>query len=335
MSSQSAVLPLTDSARAAEPTRHTEVSVRAHLVYGLAKVIGKQGYRIWPVTDWGIRALTVLDTVLGAVPSPVSVARSRIELGGVPVDRHVPSAVAADGLAGASVLYLHGGGFTFCGPGTHRAVVASMAGVLEVPVYSVRYRQLPDGGVGSAIHDAYAAYRALLDSCADPAKVIVAGDSSGAFLAGKICEFAAQDGLARPAAFVGYSPHVDLDVDARDHELLRHDALMPVSAYRRVKRLWARGPIPARGARSLLDVDPAAFPATFLVAATREMFEADILDLGERLAAAGRPVETHIWDRQVHAFPVLDAILPENREVLRDTAEFLRHALPETHRAAV
>lgn len=57
------------------------------------------------------------------------------------------------------------------------------------------------------------------------------------------------------------------------------------------------------------------------------MFEPDILDLIEFLAHAGRTVETHLWHGQVHAFPVLDTLLPENRETMRLTAVFLRNAL--------
>ncbi|WP_278261574.1 hypothetical protein [Nocardia sp. AG03] len=42
-----------------------------------------------------------------------------MELGGVPVERCLPAMAATDRLADATVLYLHGGGFAFCGAGTH------------------------------------------------------------------------------------------------------------------------------------------------------------------------------------------------------------------------
>ncbi|WP_280461473.1 alpha/beta hydrolase [Nocardia carnea] len=303
---------------------HDGAGLGTRVTYVPARLIAKQGYRIWPLNDPGIRALALLDTAVGRLPRLPGVEYSLTELGAVPAEEYRPAMTAQDGLAGATVLYLHGGGFTFCGAGTHRRVASRMAHTLAVPVYSVLYRQLPHGGVGSAVHDACTAYRALLERCPDPGKVVLAGDSSGGFLAAKTCELAAADGLPAPAALIGYSPHVDLDADRRAHEIIGHDALMPVSAYRRAKRKWARGPVAPRGARSMLEVDPAVFPPAFLTAARREMFEADIRDFTGLLAGAGRIVETHIWRGQVHAFPVLDALLPERREAMRLTGDFLR-----------
>ncbi|MEU4414790.1 alpha/beta hydrolase [Nocardia salmonicida] len=308
---------------------HTEASVRSRILYVLARIFAKQAYRIWPLGDRGISALALIDTAAGQIPTLAAVEHSRGKLGTVPVERYSSASVAENQLAGARVLYLHGGGFTFCGVGTHRRVTSRMAQALSVPVYSVLYRQLPHGGVGSATHDACAAYRALIETCPDPHKVILAGDSSGGFLAAKICELAAADGLPMPAAYIGYSPQLDLDADERDYDLIRHDALMPVSAYRRAKRQWVRGPVEPRGARSMLQVDPRVFPPTFLAVAGREMFEADVLEFADMLAAGGRTVETHVWHRQVHAFPVLDGLLPESREVMRLTVDFLCRSMAE------
>ncbi|MFZ2530613.1 MAG: alpha/beta hydrolase [Rhodococcus sp. (in: high G+C Gram-positive bacteria)] len=313
---------------------HTDVSPQALVVYWLARLIAKQMYRIWPLSDRGIRTLALLDTMLGLLPPLRSIDHSDMELGSVEVERYLPEATASDRLAGASVLYLHGGGFTFCGIGTHRRIAGRLAQTLSVPVYSVLYRQLPDCGVGSAVHDAYAAYRGLLEICPDPDRVVLAGDSSGAFLAAKICELAAEDGTNTPAAYVGYSAHLNLDVDHRDHDLICNDALMPVSAYRRVKSKWTRGPVVVRGARSMLEVDPAVFPPVFLTAGEGEMFEADIVDFTRILADSGRTVETHVWRRQVHAFPVLDGLLPESGAAIRSTGEFLRKVLAERESGA-
>ncbi|MFD4432873.1 alpha/beta hydrolase [Nocardia sp. NPDC058497] len=306
---------------------HPEASVRSRVNYVLARLIAKPIYRVWPLSDTGIRALTLLDGAFGLVPAPATVVQSVTELGSVPIERYVPQRDADDALAGATVLYLHGGGFTFCGAGTHRRVTSRLAQLLAVPVYSVIYRQLPFAGVGTAVHDAYAAYRRLLEICPDPGRVIVAGDSSGAFLAAKICELAATDGIAMPAAYIGYSAHVNLDVDLRDHAVIGRDALMPVSAYTRAKQKWTRGPVDLRGARSLLQIDPAVFPPTFLTVAAKEMFEADILEFAQVLGDGGRDVEAHVWQQQVHAFPVLDGLLPESLQAVGLTAEFLRRVI--------
>lgn len=305
-------------------TVHDRPTPVAVLLYWSARLLLKPAYRLWPLGNRGIRVLAVIETLFGWLPRPASVDIEAVDLAGVAAEVSVPRMPAHDQMRGASVLYLHGGAFLFCGPATHRRLCARLAECLGVPVYSVAYRQLPDVGVGTSVEDAYAAYRALLDRVDAPDKLIVAGDSAGGFLAAKICELASVEDLPQPAAFVGYSPQLSLDVDERDPALLRSDAYMPLSAVRRAKLLWDRGPAPLRGTRSPFAMPAAGFPPSFLTAAERELLEPDIRTLTERLDAAGQVVETHVWRRAVHAFPVLDALLEESRESMRLTGKFLR-----------
>ncbi|MDG3012573.1 alpha/beta hydrolase [Rhodococcus sp. D2-41] len=323
------------SARQAEGavTVHETPSVPALLLYWPARLLLKTAYRLWPLGDRGIRVLTFIEVLFGWLPNPPNVDLTTVDLGGVEAELSVPRTSAHDQLRGVSVLYLHGGGFLFCGPATHRRVCARLAETLGVPVYSLRYRQLPEAGAGTSVQDACDAYRALLDRADAPDKVVVAGDSAGGFLAAKICELAATDGVPRPAAFVGYSPQLSLDPDRHDPALLKRDAYMPLSAIRRAKPRWERGPVALRGTRSPVDAPVEVFPPTFLTAADRELLEPDIRALTGRLHAAGRAVETHVWRRGVHAFPVLDALTSESRAAMRLTGEFLREVFGRTDTA--
>ncbi len=82
---------------------------------------------------------------------------------------------------------------------------------------SVRYRQLPEGSIGTSVKDAMAAYTALLETAENPNKIVVAGDSAGGYLAMKVAEITALRGITRPAAVVGYSPPL-LNVNLEDHD---------------------------------------------------------------------------------------------------------------------
>src|SRR5699024_12035799 len=72
------------------------------------------------------------------------VCSSDLALGGVPVETTTPDAVAGDAAGDVAVLYLPGGAFVFCGPGTRRRVCGRLAQNLGAPVHSVAYRKLPE-----------------------------------------------------------------------------------------------------------------------------------------------------------------------------------------------
>lgn len=150
---------------------------------------------------------------------------------------------------------------------------------------------------------------------------------AGDYLAAKICELTARDRISSPAALIGYSPLLNLDVDKHDPALLRHDAFTPISSFVKIKQKWNRGPIPLAGVPSPVDAPSQVFPPTLLTAAERELFDPDVREFSARLSGRGQLVETHIWRRQVHAFPVLGGLLPESRDVIRLTGEFLRSVL--------
>lgn len=314
-------------------TTHRSPSPQSHLLYWGARATLRNVYRAWPLTESGIRGLAAVERGFGRLPRPSGVHLESRRLGGVPVVTTTPHAGSADArgataLSDVTVLYLHGGAFVFCGPDTHRSLCAGLATRLGVSVHSVRYRKLPEvADVGAVVEDVHAAYRALAEELPAGHRIVVAGDSAGGFLAAKLCESAALDGIRAPAALVGYSPLFDLDREVRDGPWLRRDAYQPASTVQRAQQLWACAPDRLRGARSMLDVDPAAFPPALIMLAAGELVEAGALALTEQLSEAGRTVETHRWHSGVHAFPVLNGLTPESRQAGELTVEFLRRVL--------
>lgn len=312
-------------------TTHRSPSPESRVLYWGARATLRHVYRAWPLTDAGIRGLAAVERGFDRMPHPPGVHVEPSTLGGVPVVTTTPARVGAD-TSGANavddvvVLYLHGGAFVFCGPGTHRRLCGSLALGLGAPVHAVRYRKLPEVDLGGVVDDAFAAYRALADQLPGH-RIVLAGDSAGGFLAAKLCELAALDGIRPPAAVVGYSPLFDLDAQLREGHWLRRDAYQPASTVRRAQTLWADRSEHLRGARSMLEVDPAVFPPTLITLAAGELVEGPALTLTEKLSAADRVVQTHRWHSGVHAFPVLDSLTPESRQARDITIDFLRTEL--------
>lgn len=313
-------------------TTHRTPSPQSRFLYWGSRATLRHIYRAWPLTESGIRGLAAVERGFTRLPHPRGVRVESRELGGVPVVTSIPDAVGEDArsegaLSNVTVLYLHGGAFMFCGPGTHSRLCGSLAVNLGARVHSVRYRKLPEVDVGAVVEDAYAAYRALSEELPAGHRIVVAGDSAGGFLAAKLCELAALDGIRPPAALVGYSPLFDLDGEVRDGSWFTRDAYQPASTVQRAQKLWECAPDRLRGSRSMLDCDPAVFPPTLIILAAGELVETGALALTERLRSAGRTVETHRWHTVVHAFPVLSGLTPESRQAGELTVDFLRREL--------
>ena len=307
-------------------TTYRSPSPTSRVLYWGSRATLRHVYRAWPLTESGIRGLAAVERGFARLPHAPGVAVEASSLGGVPAVTTTPRA-GADG-SDVTVLYLHGGAFVFCGPGTHARLCSSLAVHLDAPVHAVRYRKLPEVDLAALIDEVYSAYRSLAEQLPAEHRIVVAGDSAGGFLAAKICELAALDDVRAPAAMVGYSPLFDLDREVRDGSWFTRDAYQPAATLQRAQALWSRGPAGIRGERSMLEVDPEAFPPTLITLAAGELVEDSAIALTERLHAAGRTVETHRWYTAVHAFPVLDGLAPESRRARELTVEFLRRTLP-------
>jgi len=108
----------------------------------------------------------------GKVPKTLSV--EAVQAGGVPAEWVAPREHASDGV----ILYLHGGGYVFGGPDSHRDIACRLCVTTNRPVLLLDYRLAPEHRFPAAVDDATAAYQWLLES-RDPSAVAVVGDSAG------------------------------------------------------------------------------------------------------------------------------------------------------------
>lgn len=308
--------------------RHRQVSVMSYIHWLLARIFIKPVLALGPVNKPVFALLAALERGAEKQRPPRSVVIERITLGGRSAElvmAKAPTGAPTD----TAVLYLHGGGFLSCGPGTHRTITASLAKGLGVPVFALDYRQLPEGGVGTSVHDAFEAYRELLGQ-RGYRHVVVAGDSAGGYLTGKVAELAAINDVPAPTALAMLSPWLDLDIGDREGRTSRHDAYLPIRQLAVVRPMLDRGPIPFAGAVSITDVAPEAFPPTIVITAEQEMLEPDAMEFAEGLEGAGRRVVLHSYPWQIHAFTVM-LRHREGAESVRLVVDFLDQAIREAH----
>jgi acetyl esterase/lipase len=244
---------------------------------------------------------------------------------GLPVEwvslRELPAS-AVDGV----ILYFHGGGFVLGDLNTHIRAVTHLARVTRLPLVHVEYRQYPEVDLETSIQDCLGAYRQLLSQGIDPAKIIIAGDSAGGFLAFATAQRAPQHGLPVPAGVVGISPLLELDNAARlAHPTTSTDVfgitgLLPILS----ERVCPAG--------DLAQLEPVsgpmdAMPPSLIVVSASEALLCDAERMQDRLRQAGRTCAVAAWPSQVHAFPAIFPRLPESRRALARIADFVSACL--------
>jgi len=112
------------------------------------------------------------------------------------------------------ILYIHGGGFCLCTPGSHTAIVMQLAEVTGARIFAPHYRRPPEHPYPVPVEDCVAAYTHLIEVVgADPSRTVFVGDSAGGALVLQTMALARQRGLPVPAGACLLSPWVDLEDD--------------------------------------------------------------------------------------------------------------------------
>jgi epsilon-lactone hydrolase len=228
------------------------------------------------------------------------------------------------GPASSIVLYLHGGGYIFGSPQTHRQVLIAMAEAFRAPVYGLDYRLAPEHPFPAAVEDAAKAYRWLLDRHPEAA-IVLAGDSAGAGLAIATALGVRDSGLPQPKAIVGFSPYTDLAVTGASVESnAKSCAMFTPRGVREAAALYLAGADARDPRASPLYGDFSGLPPMLLFASQHEILRDDTLRLAERAAAAGVKVQLIVRERLPHVWPVFVRLLPEARDAFATVTAFAR-----------
>lgn len=75
---------------------------------------------------------------------------------------------------------------------------------------------------------------------------------------------------------------------------------------------------------SPVDADLSALPLVTIHASSDELLLPDAEVMAQRLQAAGVPCDLHLWDGQIHDFPLAADVLPEGRRAIRYIGDFVK-----------
>jgi acetyl esterase/lipase len=220
-----------------------------------------------------------------------------------------------------TLLYLHGGGYVACTPGTHRPVTCAFARA-GFRTFAPDYRLAPEHPFPAAVEDAVSVYRALLNDHA-PRGLVVAGDSAGGGLCAALLLSLRDAGLPMPAAAVLFSPFVDLLGSGESvTRNARRCAMFTGELFARAAEFYVGAGDRRAPLASPVYADLRGLPPLLVHVGEDETLLDDSRRLVENAKRAGVAAELKIWPAVPHVWQLFHRWIPEGRESLREAAAF-------------
>jgi epsilon-lactone hydrolase len=258
------------------------------------------------------------------VPYPADVAAREVTLGGI----GAIELTVAGNASPVTIVYFHGGGYVVGSARTGARLAAELARRSGGRALSVDYRLAPEHPYPAAVEDGIAAYAGLLDSGADPARVVLAGDSAGGGLAMATLLAARDRGLPRAAAAVIFSPWADITRSGASFRT--KDGVDALFTYDAIG--WYAGQYLPAGDRSVPLASPvyaslAGLPPLLIQVGSHEVLLDDSVRLAANAARDEVEVTLHVAQGAPHVFVNRFGQVPEADEALDEVARFIaRHA---------
>lgn len=226
-----------------------------------------------------------------------------------------------------TLLYLHGGGYTFKGPVSSR-FADMLAHHLRSDLFAPDYRLTPEHPHPAQTEDALTAWHFIAQSV-PPERIVVIGDSAGGHMALMLLQLLKKAGLQQPALCVGLCPWTD--IGGRGESLLgndRYDLVQGWMALRFGKWLDPDGQY-GRNALSPITHDFSGLAPLYLQAGGREVLRDMIREFAEVQAENGAAVILDLWEDMPHNFQAYDSLKSSSTHALQRLRDIIDSLGPE------
>lgn len=258
-------------------------------------------------------------------PMPGDIAVEQADAGGVPAYW-----LAAPGTDPARVLlYLHGGGYSAGSFASHAPLAAHLGRATGRRVLFPEYRLAPEHRFPAAADDSLAVWHWLVTGGgADPASVVVAGDSAGGGLALGLLHRLRDDGEDLPAGAVLISPFLDCTASGASlQDKAGQDPIFTPDLIRGMGPVYLGDADPRDPAASPLFASHAGLPPLLIQVGGAEVLLSDSERLARAATDAGVNVTLNVADGLPHVYHnALDT--PEATTAIARLAEFTRAVSP-------
>lgn len=233
-----------------------------------------------------------------------------------------------------AVVYFHGGGWVLGRLEDYDAALDTLALQTGCLIASVDYRMAPEWKFPVPVEDCYTATRWVADHASelavDPARIAVAGDSSGGNLAAAValmCRDRGGPGLALQVLVYPVAQcHLDPDsyVQGVDTPPLTARGM----AWYTEQYLESADQADDPYASPLAAHDLSRLPPTLLVTAEFDPLRDDCLEYGRRLREVDVPLTATHYSDMFHGFYSFRGFIRQGDQAFEEVASALRHRLP-------
>lgn len=257
-----------------------------------------------------------------ALPTPDDARIEVVDAGGVAAEWVSAPNVAKD--ADKALLYLHGGGYVYCGPGTHRLLAYNLSAATGMPCLLADYRLAPEHPYPAAVEDAVAAYSWMLTQGYGADRLAVAGDSAGGGLTLATMLHLRQRGQPLPAAIACLSPWTDMTMTGASIQgKVAADPLVKPASLERCAAWYLGDGDRADPLASPLLGDLTGLPPLLIQVGSEEILLDDASRLAARAEAAGVTVAYQCWDQMFHVWQLYAPMLSEARDAIAAIGDFI------------
>jgi monoterpene epsilon-lactone hydrolase len=296
---------------------------KEHLLDRAAMLAMRGMIALQPKSEFGPDARPGFDALMEKTPAADSVTYDAATIGGIDGWWCRP----VDPIAGAAILYLHGGAYVVGSARAYRNLAGQLAMRARAATFVADYGLAPERQFPAAYIDAQAAYRGLIAS--GLTRIAVAGDSAGGglglALVGAQSSKDGADKLLAPSAVAVMSPWIDLALAGESMKSkASSDPLLSLEALSIAARLYLGDKEPRDPCASALYGDLKGVPPVFLHVGEDEVLLDDARRYATKVEGIGGSAELHVWQGMIHVFPANLALLRAAREALELIGAFLR-----------
>jgi monoterpene epsilon-lactone hydrolase len=254
------------------------------------------------------------------MPVAQDVSFESLQVNGIPAEWVIPRGAAENG----AILYLHGGGYTIGSIKTHRSMVSYLSKAAGMRALLIEYRLAPEHPFPAAVEDSVAAYRWLLGTGFEPAKIAIAGDSAGGGLTVATMVKLREESEPLPAAAACLSPWVDMEgIGESMNTRAEVDPIVERGPLLEMAEAYLGGTDPREPLAAPLYADLKGLPPMLIQVGTAEILFDDSTRLAERAKKAGVDVTLEPWEDMIHIWQFFASMVPEGRDAVDRIASFI------------